>query len=124
MARCAASSNSGGGGKFGMPCARLIPPYWSLTRVISRITDSVNPCTRREIIGRGAGSGENDVALDGVHRHALLLEPGDALLEPLLGALQLQHTPAVVGLDVGAANIGDDIEVLHEVVDHRFLDQL
>ncbi len=32
-----------------MPWARLMPPCWSLTRVISRITDSVNPWTRLEI---------------------------------------------------------------------------
>ena len=26
-----------------------MPPYWLTTRVISRMTDSVNPCTRWEI---------------------------------------------------------------------------
>src|SRR5206468_1654713 len=51
----AASMSSRGGGKFGMPCARFTPPSWSTTRVISRITDSVNPCTlldiRSELMG-------------------------------------------------------------------------
>src|SRR2546427_711883 len=32
-----------------MPCARLTPPTSLTTRVISRMTDSVNPCTRFEI---------------------------------------------------------------------------
>src|SRR5262245_41333805 len=48
-ARCAASTTAAGGAKFGIPWARLTPPYWSQTRVISRITDSVNPCTLLEI---------------------------------------------------------------------------
>ena len=43
MARWAASMSSRGGLKFGIPWARLMPSYWLLTRVISRITDSVNP---------------------------------------------------------------------------------
>src|SRR5712692_978233 len=68
--------------------------------------------------------GQDDVALDGVYLHPLLLEPRHALLEPLLGALDLQHHPAVVGLDVRAADIGDDVEVLDEVIDHRLLYQL
>src|SRR5437762_7451109 len=46
--------SSRGGGKF-VPCARFTPPSWSTTRVISRITDSVNPCTlldiRSELMG-------------------------------------------------------------------------
>ena len=32
-----------GGGKSGMPCARLIPLCSLFTRVISRMTDSVKP---------------------------------------------------------------------------------
>src|SRR6266545_313060 len=123
MARCAASSTSLGGGKFGIPWARLIPPYWLLTRVISRITDSVKPCTRLEIIGApwsrrirraragSAGKSRDEVlrqaaaALDGIHR--------DALLQPLLRAFQPEHAPAVAGLDVAAADIGRDAEVLY-----------
>src|SRR3990172_4652857 len=53
MARWAASRSSLGGGKLGIPWARLTPPYWLLTRVISRITDSVNPWTRLEIMEGG-----------------------------------------------------------------------
>ena len=49
MARCAASISAWGGRKFGMPWARFTPPYWPTTRVISRMTDSVNPWTRWEI---------------------------------------------------------------------------
>src|SRR6267142_1414229 len=52
MARWAASISSRGGGKLGIPWARLMPSYWLLTRVISRITDSVNPWTRLEIMRR------------------------------------------------------------------------
>src|SRR5262245_60784854 len=48
-ARWAAATSSAGGGKSGIPCARLIPPCSSLTRVISRMTDSVNAWTRLEI---------------------------------------------------------------------------
>ena len=54
-ARCAASMTARGGGKFGIPWARLTPPCWATTRVISRMTDSVNPWTRREIGMRLAG---------------------------------------------------------------------
>src|SRR5262245_11611852 len=117
-ARCAASTSSRGGGKFGMPCARLMPLYWLFTRVISRMTDSVKPWTRFEIpIIAPPPSRQHHVALDGVHRDALLLEPGHALLQAVLGALQLQHHPAVVALDVGPANVGHEVEVLHEMVD-------
>src|SRR4029450_22041 len=48
-ARWAASTSSRGGGKLGIPWARLMPSCWLFTRVISRMTDSVNPCTRCEI---------------------------------------------------------------------------
>src|ERR1041384_7465908 len=57
-ARCAASTTARGGGKFGMPWARFTPPYWLTTRVISRMTDSVNPWTRSEMrMGRRPGGG-------------------------------------------------------------------
>src|SRR3982075_2085157 len=42
IAAHAASFIGSGIGKSGNPCARLIAPYWFATRVISRITDSVN----------------------------------------------------------------------------------
>ncbi len=57
IARWAASISSRGGGKFGIPWARLMPSYWLLTRVISRITDSVKPWTRLEIMRRGRLAG-------------------------------------------------------------------
>src|SRR5262249_44212673 len=42
IAAHAASLIACGAGKSGNPCERLTPPYNSLSRVISRITDSVN----------------------------------------------------------------------------------
>src|SRR6185295_432795 len=42
MAAHAASLTAAGAGKSGNPCDRLTPPYISLRRVISRMTDSVN----------------------------------------------------------------------------------
>src|SRR3990172_3279787 len=94
MARWAASSSSRGGGKSGIPCARLTPPCWLTTRVISRMTDSVKPWTRREITRRLR---EHDVALERVHLDARLLEPADAALEGRLVAVQLERHPAVGG---------------------------
>src|SRR5262245_60436691 len=67
-ARWAASTSTSGGRKFGMPWARLMPPCWLFTRVISRMTDSVNPCTRFEIIPQAlpaAGDGGDDGDLVG-----------------------------------------------------------
>src|SRR4026209_451922 len=112
-ARCAASPSSRGGGKLGMPWARLMPSYWLFTRVISRMTDSVNPCTRCEmpIIARSP-SREPPVPLDGIPRDALRLQPGHASLEAVLRALQLEHDPAVVGPHLSAADVGKQIEVL------------
>src|SRR5437773_4789950 len=46
MARFAASFTCAGAGKFGKPCARLMPPWTALSRVISRMTDSVKPTVR------------------------------------------------------------------------------
>src|SRR5712691_4034121 len=122
MARWAASTSSRGGGKLGMPWARLMPSYWLLTRVISRMTDSVKPCTRLEIIWRP--SGEDDVVLDGIDRDALPLEPRHSRFQPLGGAFQLEHAPAVIGPDIGAPDIGDEVEVLHQAIDEGPLDQL
>src|SRR5438094_3679150 len=42
MAAQAASLIRSGAGKSGNPCDRFTPPYISLRRVISRMTDSVN----------------------------------------------------------------------------------
>src|SRR3972149_5125641 len=81
-ARWAASTSSRGGGKLGMPWARVMPPGWGPPRGLARITRSVNPCTRFEIPVIGAPSRQEDVMLDGVHRHALRLEPGHPPIEP------------------------------------------
>src|SRR6266498_765756 len=42
MAAMAALLTADGAGKSGNPCERFTPPWRSLSRVISRITDSVN----------------------------------------------------------------------------------
>src|ERR671925_62381 len=86
IARCAASSSSGGGEKFGIPWARLTPPSWLTTRVISRMTDSV-------------------------------FDPPPAARERLFARLHLQRDPAVVRLHVGAADVDDDVEVLHQPIE-------
>src|SRR3972149_11146310 len=121
IARWAASSTSRGGGKFGIPCARLTPPWWITTRVISRMTDSVNPWTRFEIT---RGLRDHDVVLDRVHLHAGLLEPADAARERGLLPVELQRDPSVVGLHVGAPDVDDDVEVLDQTVDDRLLDEM
>src|SRR5687768_4596907 len=85
MARWAASISSRGGGKFGMPWARLMPSYWLLTRVISRITDSVKPWTRLEIMPRRWVARALPAARDGRDDGdlvALLEGRGRALQEP------------------------------------------
>src|ERR1035441_2509601 len=46
MASAAALFRTAGAGKSGKPCARLMAPCASARRVISRITDSVNPAIR------------------------------------------------------------------------------
>src|SRR5215831_13411235 len=136
-----------------MPCARFTPPSWSTTRVISRMTDSVKPWTRREICIRwGAATGppspprsgtpplsrgvprhryrnaapcsrDDDVALDRIDLDALVLEPLHAALEGPLVRLELERYPAVIGLHVGPADVDHDVEVLHEPVHDRLLDE-
>src|SRR6266496_469071 len=57
MACIATRLMSSGAAKSGKPCERLTAPYFIASRVISRITDSVNRLalreTRREIEGAG-----------------------------------------------------------------------
>ena len=55
IAAHAASFIGPGIGKSGNPCARLIAPYWFDTRVISRITDSVNVLARLAVAARAEG---------------------------------------------------------------------
>src|SRR5512133_2321581 len=52
MARDAASLSSNGAGKSGYPCPRLMAPYESARRVISRMTDSVNEAAFTDIARR------------------------------------------------------------------------
>src|SRR5690349_12193981 len=52
MAAWAARFISVGAGKSGKPCARLTPPWRAHSRVISRMTDSVNCCALVEIFFR------------------------------------------------------------------------
>jgi len=52
IAAHAASFIGAGIGKSGNPCARFIAPYWLATRVISRITDSVNVLARFAVAAR------------------------------------------------------------------------
>src|SRR5579885_3908366 len=47
IASAAASLSTAGAGKSGNPCARLMAPCCMASRVISRITDSVNLSMRR-----------------------------------------------------------------------------
>ncbi len=50
IAAHAASFIASGIGKSGKPCARFIAPCSFATRVISRITLSVNVCVRRAVL--------------------------------------------------------------------------
>src|SRR5215470_17421116 len=135
-----------------MPCARFTPPSWSTTRVISRMTDSVKPWTRRESCIRwGAATGpltprvrrrpgfagapldvashpaalsrDDDVALDRIDLDALVLEPRHAALEGPLVRLELERHPAVISLHVGPADVDHDVEVLHQPIHDRLLDE-
>src|SRR6266850_3538015 len=146
MARCAASISAWGGRKFGMPWARFTPPYWLTTRVISRMTDSVNPWTRREMGTRSPsappGDGRHDRHLVAVlQRGRLVVEEPDvflvhvdvdetaqlaSLIDQTLtqsGKLMLEvadHVPdrVALGLDVGVA-LGDGPERRRNAHGHR-----
>jgi hypothetical protein len=58
MARRAASLTSSGAGKSGNPCDRLTAPYFMASRVISRMTDSVNRLARCDTRARVPGAVE------------------------------------------------------------------
>src|SRR2546430_16145268 len=53
-----------------------------------------------------------------------LLHPLDAALGAPWLAVELERHPAVVGLHVGAPDVDDDVEVLHEPVDDRLLHEV
>ena len=55
MAACAAAFSSAGAAKSGNPCDRLIAPWRWASRVISRMTDSVNRAALREPAVLGIG---------------------------------------------------------------------
>src|SRR2546427_303525 len=74
--------------------------------------------------GGGECSRDDDVALDGIDLHAPALEPRDGALERALVALELERHPSVVGLHLGAPDVGDEVEVLDQMVDDRLLDEL
>src|SRR5262249_16023880 len=67
---------------------------------------------------------DNNVALNRVDLHAALLEPRQAPLKRSLVGLHLECHPSVVGLHVGATDVHYDLEVLHQTVDDRLLDQV
>src|SRR5262245_4332535 len=77
----------------------------------------------RPVTRSGLGSGDDDVAFDGIDLDTTLLEPRDTPLQRLLGRLHLQRHPAVVGLHVGPADVDEDVEVLDEPIEDRLLDE-
>src|SRR5207247_7556206 len=95
----------------GLPPGRSGPPRCSRGRR--------RPC-------RATGSGSEPRAsglLDPVDLHALLGQPRHGLGDGLLGPLHLQDHPSVTLLDVGPADVGDELEVPAEAVDDRLVDQ-
>src|SRR5262247_1103658 len=108
MARWAASISSRGGGKFGIPWARLMPSYWLLTRVISRITDSVQPWGRIVIARMAEARPPLPPARNrGNDRHLV------SLLERGLGALEEAD---VLLVDVDVDEAAQLAAVLHQPV--------
>src|SRR5687768_17301012 len=65
-----------------------------------------------------------DVALHAVHGTAGVVEVGDRGLELRRLPRNLEDHPARVRLDVGAADVRDDVELLDDLVDHRPVHQL
>src|SRR3989442_1597821 len=61
--------------------------------------------------------------LDRIALNPPALDPPAPALEHPFVALELEHHPPVVALHVGAGDVDHDIEVLHEPVDDRFLNQ-
>src|SRR5262249_39618976 len=65
----------------------------------------------------------DDVALHAIDRAALLLEIRDGLRARLVRAAELEDHPRRVRLHVRSPDARDDIEPLHDFVDHRPLDE-
>src|SRR5258708_2381206 len=65
----------------------------------------------------------DQVALRRLDGHPPRLEGGHAAVELIRLAGHLEQHPAVITRHVGAADVGHDLELPPELVDHRFLDQ-
>src|SRR5439155_25376661 len=63
------------------------------------------------------GSLRLDDVAQPVHLDAGGLEPGDGTLDGVVLAAQLADDPAEVLLDVGPADVGHDVELLHDAGD-------
>src|SRR5713226_1962278 len=63
----------------------------------------------------------DQVALGGFDLHTSGLEIRNALVEFVRLPGDLEQDPALVAGDVGSADVGDDLELLAELVDDRFL---
>src|SRR6266496_1633538 len=73
---------------------------------------------------RNAPSTLEDVALHAVHGAAESLEVRDGPVELRLRAIHFEDQPAGVPLYVGAPDVGDDVELLDDLVDEGAVDEL
>src|SRR5207248_11458685 len=73
---------------------------------------------------RHAPSALEDVALHSVHGAAESLEVGDGPVELRLLTVHFEDQPTGVPLHVGAPDVGDDVELLDDLVDERAVDEL
>src|SRR5205807_1639966 len=64
------------------------------------------------------------LALDGIDAHAALLAVGEAAVDVLELAVDLEHHPALIAGDVGAPDVGDHREAMAELVDDGLTDQV
>src|SRR5207248_10544972 len=73
---------------------------------------------------RHAPSALEDVALHAVHGAAESLEVGDGPVELRLITVHFEDQPPRVPLHVGAPDVGDDVELLDDLVDEWAVDEL
>src|SRR6266480_5354219 len=73
---------------------------------------------------RNAASALEDVALHAVHGAAESLEVRDGPVELRLLTVHLEDQPSGVPLHVGAPDVGNDVELLDDLVDQRAVDEL
>src|SRR5438552_16520178 len=71
----------------------------------------------------GARSLLDQVALGRLDLNPHRLQVLDATVELLGLSHHLEEDPALIAGDIGAADVGHDLELAAELVDHRFLDQ-